>query len=61
MLNCSRINKFIVYLIFCDDILMIDIVTLVVNSLVAYIIADLIANGISGAIMIIDTYVTVVP
>ena len=40
---------------------MIDIVTLVVNSLVAYIIADLIANGISGAIMIIDTYVTVVP
>ena len=44
--------KFIVYLIFCDDIIVVDIVTLFVDMFVD-VVADLVSTGIYGVIVII--------
>ena len=52
--------KFLVYLIFLDDILVFDLLTLVVDIFVD-IVAELVATGIVGVIVTIDTSVDVVP
>ena len=52
--------KYPVYLIFCYDILVVDLVTLVVDLLVV-IVADLISTGLVSVIVMVDTSVAAVP
>ena len=42
--------KFLVYLIFCDNILVVDLVTLVVDMFVD-VVAALVATGLAGVIV----------
>ena len=46
--------KFLVYFIFCDNILVVDLVTLVVDMFVD-VVAALVATGLAGVIVMIDT------
>ena len=58
-------NNCFSYSVFCDDILLVDLFTLVINDLVSdtvvYLKADLFTNLLYGVIVIIDTPVSVIP
>ena len=52
--------KFLVYLKFCEDVLVVDLFNLVIDQFVD-VLAALVSTGVDGFVVMFDTSVAVVP